>query len=65
MNQNKLNAMFRERYPDYEVIVLPPCISPNRETEYIMKARAIALGLRDNDGSVTINHEHKKVFYRR
>ena len=65
MDWNELSVTFQKYFPQYEVVVLPPCISPNRETEYIIKARAIALGLRDNDGTVTINHEHKKVFYRR
>ena len=65
MDWNELNATFNKRYPNYEIIVLPPCISPTRENEYIMKARAIVLGLVDNDGAVIVDHNNKKVYYTR
>lgn len=65
MDWNELSVTFKKYYPDYEIIVHPPCISPTREIEYIMKARAIVLGLVDNDGAVIVDHNNKKVYYLR
>lgn len=65
MNWNELSVTFKKYYSDYEIIIRPPCISPTREIEYIMKARAIVLGLVDNDGTVIVDHNNKKVYYSR
>lgn len=65
MDWNELNVTFNKHYPDYEIIVRPPCISPTREVEYIMKAKAIVLGLIDNDSTVIVDHNNKKVYYSR
>lgn len=65
MDWNELSVTFKKYYPNYEIVVHPPCISPTRETEYIMKARAIVLGLVNNDGAVIVDHNNKKVYYTR
>lgn len=65
MDWNELSVIFKKYYPDYEIVIRPPCISLTRETEYIMKARAIVLELVENNGSVIVDHNNKKVYYTR
>ena len=65
MDWNELSVTFKKYYPDYEIVIRPLCISPTRETEYIMKARAIVLGLVENNGAVIVDHDNKKVYYTR
>lgn len=64
MDWNDLTIMFKKFYPDFTVEVNPPCISCNRELQYLMTARSVALGLEEND-SVVIDKEQKKVIYNR
>ena len=64
MNWEELNAKFRNQFPDYTVSISPPCISANREYQYIMDAKAVALGLKENP-SVTIDHKKKKITFMR
>lgn len=65
MDWNELNTTFNKCYPNYEIIVCPPCISPTREIEYRMKAKAIVLGEINNDNTVIVNHNDKRVYYYR
>ena len=64
MNWYTLGKEFKEKFPDYSVIVIPPCISSTRETEYIYRAYAHALNKIEND-RVIVNHEDKTVIYYR
>ena len=64
MNWYTLGKEFKEKFPDYSVIVNPPCISTTRETEYVYRAYAHALNKIEND-HVIINHEHTTVLYYR
>ncbi len=64
MNWYTLGKEFKEKFPDYSVIVIPPCISSTREIEYIYRAYAHALNKIEND-RVIVNHEDKTVIYYR
>ena len=64
MNWETLSKEFKEKFPDYSVMVYPPCISATRETEYIYRAYAHALEKIEND-RVTVDHENKTVIYYR
>lgn len=63
-NTKALNSMFNRKFPDYTVMVIPPCISPNRESEYITRAKEHAIG-RIHCKNVTIDHENKAVIFNR
>jgi len=66
MSWTEIIEKFRKEFKDYEVIVRPPCISINRETEYITEAMRICLGeVKINRGNVIIDHFHKLVIYNR
>lgn len=60
---NTLNT-FREQFKGYDVRVIPSCISPNREGEYILQAMEAAIGKHPSP-FVTIDHEQKVVIYKR
>ena len=64
MNWYTLGKEFKEKFPDYSVIVIPPCISSTREIEYIYRAYAHTLNKIEND-RVIVNHEDKTVIYYR
>ena len=64
MNQETLSKEFKEKFPDYSVMVYLPCVSATRETEYIYRAYTHALNKIEND-HVTVNHENKTVIYYR
>lgn len=57
-----VNKRFTEQFSDYTVTVMPPCISPNRESEYITTAKAVALG-DIKSSSVVIFHDRKEIIY--
>ena len=62
MNYHELTIMFNKRYPDFLIEVRPSCISEYRELQYCYTAKAVALGLQEND-KVVINEENKRVIY--
>lgn len=62
MNWNELTTIFNKRYPDFLIEVRPPCISEYRELQYCYTAKAVALGLQEND-KVVIDEENKIVIY--
>jgi hypothetical protein len=64
MEWKSLREQFKEKFPDYSVEVCPPCISLSRETEYVYRAYAVALGKSVNR-NVTIDHENKRIIYNR
>lgn len=64
MNWETLSKEFKEKFPDYSVMVYPPCISATREIEYIYRTYAHALEKIEND-RVTVDHENKTVIYYR
>lgn len=64
MNFKSLREQFNEKFPDYSVEVVPPCISLTREMEYIYRAYAVALG-KSTERHVTIDHEKKTVTFHR
>ena len=64
MNWYTIKKQFNQNFPNYKVLVRPPCISPSRETHYIYDGMAIALGLREqtkSSVSVIVDHENKVV----
>ena len=64
MSWNETRRKFKEQFADYKVKVVPPCMSPNREGEYIMQAMECAIGEKCSP-FVTIDHENKAVIYNR
>lgn len=62
MDWNELTIMFKKFFPDFSIEVRPPCISENRELQYCFTAKAVALGLQEND-KVVVDKENKKVIY--
>jgi hypothetical protein len=64
MSWNETRRKFKEQFADYKVKVVPPCMSPNREGEYIMQAMECAVGEKCSP-FVTIDHENKAVIYNR
>ena len=60
MDWNELSIMFRKFLPDFSVEVRPPCISEYRELQYLYTAKAVALGLQEND-KVVVDKENKKI----
>lgn len=62
MDWNELTIMFKKSYPDFSIEVRPSCISEYRELQYCYTAKAVALGLQEND-KVVIDKENKKVIY--
>lgn len=62
MNYHELTIMFNKRYLDFLIEVRPPCISEYRELQYCYTAKAVALGLQEND-KVVIDEENKRVIY--
>ena len=62
MDWNELSIMFRKFIPDFTIEVRPPCISEYRELQYLYTAKAVALGLQEND-KVVVDKENKKVIY--
>ena len=65
MNWYTVDTEFKQKFPDYTVEVLPPCISPNRERQYICEAKAIAIGRLNNDRIVDIDTEKKIIIFLR
>lgn len=64
MNWNEVRRKFKEQFEGYTVKVVPPCISYNRESEYILQAQECAIGIKCSP-FVTIDHERKEVVYKR
>lgn len=64
MSWSKTLNKFKEKFEGYDVRVVPPCISPNREGQYIYDAMECAIGKRSSP-FVTIDHERKEVVYKR
>lgn len=64
MSYYTVDKRFKEQFPDYTITVLPPCISPNRESEYIRRAKAVALG-DIQSSNVVIFHERKEIVFSR
>ena len=64
MNWDCINKEFAQKFAGYSVSVNPPCISDNRGSQYIMTAKEIALGYRE-DTAVTIDHEKKTIIFNR
>lgn len=62
MSRTELTTMFEKSYPDFSVMIMPPCISDERELQYCDIAKAVALGLQEND-KVVINKENKEIIY--
>lgn len=66
MSWTEIIEKFRKEFKGYEVIVRPPCISVNRETEYTIEAMRICLEeVKENRSNVIIDHFHKLVIYNR
>lgn len=59
-----LREQFKEKFPNYTVEVIPPCISLTREMEYVYRAYAVALG-KTTAPNVKIDHENKRVIFNR
>lgn len=53
---------FAEQFSDYKIKVIPPCISPNRESSYITTAKAVALG-DIKSSNVIIFHDRKEIVF--
>ena len=64
MSWNETRKKFREQFEGYKVKVVPPCISLNREGEYIMQAMECAIGKKCSP-FVTIDHENQAVIFQR
>lgn len=65
MNWYTVDAEFKQKFPDYTVEVLPPCISENRERQYICEAKAIAIGRLNNGRTVDIDTDKKIITFLR
>lgn len=65
MNWYIVDAEFKQKFPDYIVEVLPPCISSNRESQYICEAKAIAIGRLNNGRTVDIDTKKKVITFLR
>ena len=64
MSWNETRRKFKEQFKDYTIKVVPSCISPNREGEYIIQAMECAIGKKCSP-FVTIDHDKKEVVYKR
>ena len=64
MSWNETRKKFRKQFKDYKIKVVPPCMSPNREGEYIMQAMECAVGEKCSP-FITIDHENKTVIFNR
>lgn len=64
MSWNETRRKFKEQFGGYKIKVVPPCMSPNREGEYIIQAMECAIGKRCSP-FVTIDHDKKEVVYKR
>lgn len=64
MDFNDIEILFKRYFPCFQVAVIPPCISNNREWEYIMRAKQHALGLLEEE-KVKIDNENKMIYYYR
>lgn len=66
MSSKTIKELFNEKFKDYEVLVNPPCISWNREFQYIEDAMRFCLGeTKISRGNIIIDHKNKKVWYNR
>lgn len=66
MSNKTIDEIFKEKFEDYQIIVTPPCISWNRELQYIEHAMRFCLGeTKLNGGSITIDHVNKRIWYNR
>ena len=64
MSWNEIRKEFKSKYGGYSIKICPPCISVNRQGEYIIAAMREAINT--NPGShITIDHENKQVIYNR
>ncbi len=64
MSWSETRRKFRQQFKDYKIKVVPPCMSPNREGEYVIQAMECAIGKKCNP-FVTIDHDKKEVVYKR
>lgn len=64
MNWERINKEFAQKFTGYLVSINPPCISDNRGYQYIMSAKEVVLGYRE-DKAVTIDHEKKMIIFNR
>ena len=64
MSWNEIRKEFKSKYAGYTVKICPPCISVNRQGEYIIAAMKEAI---NNNPSprITIDPENKQVIYNR
>lgn len=64
MSWNETRKKFLEQFKDYKIKIVPPCISLNRQGQYIMEAQECAIGKKCSP-FVTIDHDKKEIIYKR
>lgn len=61
MNWYTLKREFTKKYPDWSVVISPPCISDTRHTHYYYETLAYVLGKKSTvQGCVVADKENKK-----
>lgn len=64
MSWNETRKKFKEQFDGYEIKVVPPCVSLNRQGRCIREAQECAIGKKCSP-FVTIDHKNKVVIYHR
>ena len=61
MRYEDIKREFNKKFPNYKILVRPPCISSSRESQYIYNAMAVVLGIQTQSTNIVVDHENKVV----
>ena len=62
MSNKTIYEIFDEKFEGYQIIINPPCISWNRELQYIEDTMRFCLGeTKLNGGNIIIDHKNKRI----
>lgn len=61
---DEIKENYMKKFKDFSIVITPPCMSVNRESEYVYLAMSCAIGEKSSP-FVTIDYEKKKVIVKR